>query len=88
MTSDRKLKAALEMKDLRDLNDLTIHDVNPISDLIRAIDPRSKDLLATAKQVATGVPRVHETARYRGTSLIRNSPLLQDRHRASDVVLL
>ena len=35
MTSERKLKACqtvLEMKDLGDLKDLTIHDVNPISD--------------------------------------------------------
>ena len=33
MTSDRKLKVqrGLEMKDLRDLKDLTIHDVKPIS---------------------------------------------------------
>jgi len=32
MTSDRKLKASigLEMKDLRDLEDLTIHDVNDL----------------------------------------------------------
>ena len=34
MTSDRKLgvQRGLEMEDLRDLKDLTIHDVEPISD--------------------------------------------------------
>ena len=32
VTSDRKFKASrgLEMKDLRDLNDLIIHDVKPL----------------------------------------------------------
>ena len=33
MTSDREgVQRGLEMKDLRDLNDLTIHGVKPISD--------------------------------------------------------
>jgi hypothetical protein len=32
MISDRNVKRGLEMKDQRDLHDLTIHDVKPVSD--------------------------------------------------------